>query len=1488
MSDEPNLTKSEWDKLARVATALTARQAALVTRCQESIEASGAFAFNLFSLDAGHAFLSYQVDSFLAAMTGSDEALVEVARRGRDFIQAGYLDPQTPGVLQRALTEACLEHWPERRTAKSVVAFTRFSSWYWSVFMESYTEGRQQVVLEHQEGVRRALQRTLEEQQRALTRRAVQMQAVAEVGRSLTSILDLDQLFTSVVELIRDRLQFYHASIFLLDDQGEWAVIQASTGEAGRQLLAQQHKLAVGGRSIVGWVAAEKTPRVVHDVGADSVHFKNPLLPDTHAEAAFPLITHATVIGVLDVQSTELDAFDDDDVASLSTLADQVAVAIQNARLFQRVQDDLNELNRLYREQAAGTWRTLEQIRPEGWGYEYDRFKARPVGPGPEAPDRDSAARQPGVPAPDGDGAETVSPVTLALPLKQRGHVIGMVGFEGAETSGQWSEEDIAVVQAIVPQIVQALENAMLLEQTERRLQEQTLLGEIASTTSATFDQDATLADVARRLVEHFRVDHCGIVLFDEECETMVVVAEYPDQGVLGTVMPARGYPVGDQFLRDQAPLVVNNIHTASRLGPNAELLAELGVNTLALIPIKSENRLIGSIGLDAVDPHYKFNETELALVQAIAAQVATALEKTRLFRQTQEGLRETAVLYRVSRALAQLDNEREMLELVLREYLRHLNLTQGGALIFDEDRVSGTLKAHVVDGELVEPGLRIPVAASPVHQKLIETGQPVVINDVRSDELVEPLREFTLNLGIQSLLLMPIKVRGEVIGALGADATAGLHEFSEREIALVQAMADQLSVSLEKHRLLAETKRRALQLQTATDVGRIITANLELDILMGETVELIRDRFGFDHAQIFLLDGEGKWAVLHKSTGPAGQELLARGHRLAVGSQSVIGQVTAQRKTVIARDVDTDRVHRPNVLLPDTRAEIAIPLQVGDRLIGALDVQSNQPNAFNHDDVLALELLAGQIAVAIENARAFAEQQETAARLREVDRMKTQFLANMSHELRTPLNSIIGFSRVILKGIDGPITELQKTDLTAIYHSGQHLLGLINNILDLSKIEAGKMELNFEEVDLRQILKSVASTAVALVKDKSVELVQDVAEDLPLIYADQTRLRQIVLNLIANAAKFTEEGQISLTARADGDDVLVCVSDTGIGIPPDKLEHIFEEFTQVDASTTRRAGGTGLGLPITRHFVEMHNGTITVQSKEGSGSTFTVRLPLNRASAVRQPEDRRANGAPAETPHRIVMVVDDDEGVITLYQRYLHAQNFHIIGLTDSSNVVERAKEVGPYVILLDILMPGKDGWTVLRELKEDPGTCDIPVIITSIVSARERALSLGATDYLRKPIMASDLLDALNKMANAARRERRVLVVDDQADDLLLIRRVLEAQGNFQVIVASDGVTGLELVHRKRPDLILLDLMMPGMDGFAVVESLKTGANTRAIPIIVVTAKDITPAERDFLNANVEAILHKGIFSEADLMRELGRVFDRLPESEALKLNT
>ncbi|NCP86266.1 MAG: hypothetical protein CO094_12200 [Anaerolineae bacterium CG_4_9_14_3_um_filter_57_17] len=674
-----------------------------------------------------------------------------------------------------------------------------------------------------------------------------------------------------------------------------------------------------------------------------------------------------------------------------------------------------------------------------------------------------------------------------------------------------------------------------------------------------------------------------------------------------------------------------------------------------------------------------------------------------------------------------------------------------------------------------------------------------------------------------------------------------------------------------ERNRTEEALRRQNEYLATATEVGRIITSTLDLPTLFNRTTNLIRSRFGYYHVAIFIVEETGFNAVLREATGEAGEEMKARQHALAVGSKSIIGNVTANGRTLIVNNTALDPIYRINPQLPETRAEAGIPLKIGQRVIGALDIQSREVGAFLDEDIAVLETLADQVAVAIDNARSYELAQKAVTEMRELDRIKSQFLANMSHELRTPLNSIIGFSRVIIKGIDGAINEQQNQDLLAIYNSGQHLLMLINDILDLSKIEAGKMELALEEVNLADSISSVLTTAMGLIKDKPIQMVKEIESGLPTVRADAMRIRQVLLNLVSNASKFTEEGAITIAAQAhvssDGvHEVMVSVTDTGPGISPEDQKKLFLAFSQVDSSATRKSGGTGLGLSICARLVDLHGGRIGVHSAEGEGSTFYFTLPM-----YHQPKNNPVGDG------KIILCIDDDPQITSLYERYLKPEGYQVVPVSNAATAKDAAKRLHPYAITLDIMMPDVDGWQILQELKNDPETRNLPVIICSIVEEEEKGFSLGAADYLVKPILEDDLIGALNRL-NGDGSIQSVLVIDDSAEDLRLIEKILSESGSYQPVLAQGGLVGWKMIETNHPQAIILDLFMPEMDGFAILERLRTDAKLRDIPVLVISGAELTSEQREKLDNLGKQMLQKGMLTEKELFSTLEKTLKRL----------
>ncbi len=679
-----------------------------------------------------------------------------------------------------------------------------------------------------------------------------------------------------------------------------------------------------------------------------------------------------------------------------------------------------------------------------------------------------------------------------------------------------------------------------------------------------------------------------------------------------------------------------------------------------------------------------------------------------------------------------------------------------------------------------------------------------------------------------------------------------------------------------------AQLESRVKQLATLNRITQAVASALDLRVALETMAHEMVDLFDAGTCDIALLDAARTELTVFAEYSREGAETSSSGLVIPLEGYAASTEVIQSGKSVVVSQAQVSSLTQPiHELLRARRAEclMIVPLLVRREVIGTIGVDTTQAaRRFTPAEVNLAETVAGQIASAIENARLFTEMEKAKDAAESANRAKSTFLANISHELRTPLNAIIGYSEMLAEDFEGE-EELGDfiPDLQKIRAAGKDLLELINSVLDLSKVEAGKMELFLETFDVAQLVQEVESTIKPLVDKNANTLVVNCVPDFGSMHADSAKIRQGLFNLLSNAARFTEGGTITLDVARETVDsvdwVIFGVSDTGIGMTPEQVGNLFQAFSQAESSTTRKFGGTGLGLVITRRFCRMMGGDVTVDSEYGAGTTFTIRLPAEvvehkAGSATAAPE------ALQEVPQAragtcTVLVIDDDPNVSDMMRRFLSKEGFRVETALGGEEGLRLAHELRPDAITLDVIMPNMDGWSVLTALKTNPDLASIPVIMLTIVDDESKGYALGASDYMIKPIDRERLVSMLQKYQDTS-LPFSVLVVEDDIATRDMMRQVLEKEG-WTVSEAKDGREALKRVAENPPSLILLDLMMPEMNGFQFAEELCKHKDWRSIPIVVVTAKDLTTEDRLRLSGCVERILEKGAYDREELLAEV-----------------
>ena len=830
----------------------------------------------------------------------------------------------------------------------------------------------------------------------------------------------------------------------------------------------------------------------------------------------------------------------------------------------------------------------------------------------------------------------------LILPLVVENEAIGTVGLDVVEEGIELSDDQLRLAETIVYQAASAIHRARLFDQTEEaRRDAERLFALSAGLNAAQNADDIVVAIVSSGLGE----DATSVSLAAVESDTdgrprwSTIAASWVDPANAG-----HGYAPGERFhLPDidigrawatgrSEPVLIEDVMGDERIeGMLRALYESMSIQATVLLPLRVRDSWVGLVEMGWAEPR-RFTPHDLRIFRSMATQLAVTLSNQQLVEEVRARSRHLEILSRIEAELSLATTEEEILAALA-----------GGLPWSDPPSLELAYLSTLPDGQLqVELAGRaagttpnnhpVPLSALPLSGLWLDKPRELLVIESawRDSRLDKAMRLQLENEGRRGVVIMPLRRAGQWQGVVTL-SWPDSHELTNDELFILRRLHEPLAATVASRRAylaqqaalarteaaLADQARLSGELRAVSDVSVAAAATLDVDRLLAAAADLTKENFSLYHTHIYLMDDDKKTLSLRAGAGEVGREMVREGRFIPIGERSIVARSARERDVVLVRDTRRSTDFLPHALLPDTRSEMAIPLLIGDRLLGVLDVQSDQVGYFLPEDRQVYKILAAQLAVATQNALYFAEQLEMAEKLREVDRLKTDFLARMSHELRTPLNSIIGFADVLLMGLDGDLTERMIEDLQLIRSGGYHLRDIIGDILDMSKIEAGRLELIYEEFDVRRVASELMATAAPLAEQKGLDLRLEIAEGIEPLMADRTRIRQVLWNIIGNAIKFTDHGGITVSVCQDGNVVQFSVADTGIGINPDNQARIFEYFSQVDAGRRESISGTGLGLSISKSLVEYHGGQIWVESEPGHGSTFRFSIPLQPEGAA-------------------------------------------------------------------------------------------------------------------------------------------------------------------------------------------------------------------------------------------------------------------------------
>ena len=1010
------------------------------------------------------------------------------------------------------------------------------------------------------------------------------------------------------------------------------------------------------------------------------------------------------------------------------------------------------------------------------------------------------------------------------VPLLVNRQLVGVLVVESDRVDA-FGSKDFEILSSAATQSGIAIGRDRLLRAMQARAAEDEALRATLADLSGQLDLPTLLQSVLDRAVTLLGVSHGELAIYNEATEDLTIVASR-NMGRRDTtgVRLTRGEGAMGRVVETREPLIIDDYGVWQ--GRSVQY-AEAEFYGVMVAPLLVAGQLVGVLAFMDKDPQRRFGESDVRLLNLFSSHAGIAIQNAHVF---DAGRRREEEQQALLETLTDLSGELELssvLERVLQRAVTLLDVSGGELATVDEAQQALVIEASLQMGTDAV-GSRMAFGEGAMG-RVAQTREPLIIPHYQ--EWAARSLRYTQST-VQTVIAVPLLIGTRLVGAIACVHADPRRVFGAADLRLLGLFATQAAIAIENARLFTASRRQRQYFHdlVINSPVAIVTLDNRHDVV--ECNPAFERLFGYTEHDVVGKNLDDLITTAETRIDAVAYTEQALRHRPV----KVIGQ--RRRKDGSVVDVEI----------------LGVPVIVDGERLGLM--------ALYHD--ISELLLARREAEAANGA-------------------KSQFLAGMSHELRTPLNAIIGYSEMVEEELTDRGGDPLLADVQKVGAAGRHLLALINDVLDLSKIEAGKMELFAESFAVATVVHDVATTVRPLVERNANALVVEVAPDAGEMHTDITRVRQVLLNLLSNACKFADHSTIHLRVRRGGDSHVVFeVQDRGIGMTPAQLSRLFEAFTQAEASTSRRFGGTGLGLAISRHFCRMMGGEISVTSAVGAGSTFSVRLPVQLGQTAVTDAAEATNAAPGVTAGAArILIVDDDPAARALLSRHLTKAGYGVEEAADGRTGLERARASRPALITLDVMMPGMDGWAVLAALRSDPATATIPVIMATILDEQHMGMALGAADYLTKPIDRTQLLAAVERLAGRT-PGAGILVVDDDTGTRRLLRQTLERSG-WRVSEAAYGRVGLDSIARERPALVLLDLLMPELDGFGFLEALRERGAESPPPVIVITAKELTEEDRARLNGGVEAIVQKGGGPE-ELVRAIGALVANTRSAEAM----